>query len=89
MLKKILFGVPLLCLSLQSTGYAAGTVVKELAEFGVPAARRAMSSFRQLALFRLFNLPSLRTISQLILLSDTFQKYLTLLLIFTKYQEKV
>ena len=57
MFKKILLGIPLLCLSLQSTGYAAGTVVKELAEFGVPAARRAMSSFRQLAPLSTFQPP--------------------------------
>jgi hypothetical protein len=57
MFKKILLGIPLLCLSLQSTGYAAGTVVRELAEFGVPAARRAMSSFRQLAPLSTFQPP--------------------------------
>ena len=51
-MRKTLLSVPLLCLAFQSTGYAASAAMKELAEFGVPAARRALSAVRpSLSLF--------------------------------------
>ena len=48
-MKIFLLGVSTLCLSLQSTGYAASTMMKEIIEFGVPAARRVISSVRPLS----------------------------------------
>ena len=49
MFKKVVFGVPLLCLALQSTGQAASAAMKEMIEFSIPAARRALSTVRPLS----------------------------------------